>query len=362
MISDQTGVDQLIRINGTINGSAGKVDFSAYTRSDSDGVFGFDQLPEGQHHLKRMIQIDEQTEMAPISQIIRVQSDQTTQTQLGGLGRPMIGRVVWEYSKTTYPINYGLFSLLSQSNQDHGNTYQFMVNDDGTFRIEDVLPGTYTLAGTMIKPNSQNNYDSKNRIIRGDKVITVTLPSNDPGDDFTPMKPKTDTLTIIKMSPRVGDLAMDFDVPLLTPEDPTQPLNTTDATRFKLSDHKGKVVLVQFWATWCGSCVREMPSLQQVWEKYGSNKHFEMISLALNGSPDDPTEYAKNKNLEWKHGFIGPWDSDTPVAGDYGVKSIPRIFLIGTDGSIQGSLLRGHAILKTVDQVMTKNQFAPAQD
>jgi thiol-disulfide isomerase/thioredoxin len=359
-IADQVGVDQLIRVGGHLKGPGGRVDFSAQTRSDSKGAFRFDQLPAERHKLKRMVLLDEHTEMAPLCQQVQVQSGQTTRTQMGGQGSPMVGRVVWENSKTTYPINYGLLNLQIKPDQAHRNTYQFKVNADGTFRIEDVLPGTYNIAGAMQIPNSQNHYSDSKRIIRGNKSVTVAAPSENPNTDSASDNPKTYILSIIKMSPRVGETAMDFEVPLLSPQKPTQPFNSTKAARFKLSDHKGKLVLIQFWATWCGSCVREMPHLQEVWQKYGNNDHFEMISLALNGNPNDPTQFAYKKNLPWKHGFLEGWSSKTPVAGDYGVKSIPRIFLVGPDGTVQGSLLRGSAILKTLDQAMAKHHFISA--
>lgn len=359
MIADQVGADQLIRLTGHINGPSCNVEYVYQVRSDVQGKFELDQLPSGRHDLKRIIDIQQQAQIAAIKQWVYVQAGKTTQTQLGGMGRTMQGRVVWECAKTTFPINHGVFFLMSKSNTAPSNTYQFLPNADGTFQITDVLPGEYKMASAFIKPHVENHFDGKLRVSLQNESIVVPAISESQ-DAATALVSKDHVVPMVRLSPRAGEMAMDFDVTLLDPKS-EKPFNVSDAPRFKLSDCKGKVVVIQFWATWCGNCVKEMVNLKEVWDTFGSNEHFEMISLALNGSPQDPSQFVLKKNYDWKQGYLGDWDDSTPVVGDYGVKSIPRIFMIAPDGSIQGSLLRGDNIFKTVQQEMIKHQFIAAQ-
>lgn len=118
-----------------------------------------------------------------------------------------------------------------------------------------------------------------------------------------------------------------------------------------LSSLKGKVVLLDFWASWCGPCRRENPHVVEVYKKYNS-KGFEIFSVSLDGvDPRRSNDPAQSKQMEqdgkrkWmdaikQDGLI--WDNhvsdlkywSSAPAQVYGVSSIPRTFLIGRDGKI----------------------------
>jgi peroxiredoxin len=116
----------------------------------------------------------------------------------------------------------------------------------------------------------------------------------------------------------VGDEAPDFEV------------TTTDGKKFKLSDQRGKVVLVNFFATWCVPCLTEMPRLQKdVYEKVKGDG-FVLIAV---GREHDNAEVAKFKD---KHKFTFPTAGDPKraVFDLYANKGIPRTVLIGRDGKV----------------------------
>lgn len=86
---------------------------------------------------------------------------------------------------------------------------------------------------------------------------------------------------------------------------------TLEGKAFKLSDYRGKHVLLDFWATWCGPCRGETPNLKAVYEKYGRREDFVMIGLSLDKDVDKPLAYAKENGCAWVDGFLGDWGKDT---------------------------------------------------
>ena len=135
-----------------------------------------------------------------------------------------------------------------------------------------------------------------------------------------------------------GEMAPDFSA------------KTLEGKAFKLSDYRGKYVLLDFWATWCGPCRGETPNLKAVYEKYGKREDFLMIGLSLDTEVDKPLAYAKENGCVWVDGFLGDWGKDK-VTKKYGVQGIPSIFLIGPDGKVVADGLRGEGIMQAVSSV-----------
>ena len=106
-----------------------------------------------------------------------------------------------------------------------------------------------------------------------------------------------------------------------------------------LADYKGKVVLVDFWATWCGPCVAELPNVLAAYQKY-HDKGFEIIGISLDKDPAALTAFLKEKNVTWRQYFDGlGWQNK--LARQYGVNSIPMTYLLDGEGRILASNLRG---------------------
>ncbi len=116
-----------------------------------------------------------------------------------------------------------------------------------------------------------------------------------------------------------------------------------DGKILKLSDLRGKVVLVDFWASWCGPCRRENPNVVAAYNKYNKDG-FEVFSVSLDGNKD------KWKAAIDKDGLIWPWHvSDlkkwnNAAANAYGVHSIPHGVLIDREGKVIAEKLRGAAL------------------
>ncbi len=99
-----------------------------------------------------------------------------------------------------------------------------------------------------------------------------------------------------------------------------------------LSNYKGKVILVDFWATWCPPCVASVPEIQKVYNKY-HDKGFEVVGISLDLDKDALEKFVKQRKLPWPQHFDGN-RFDGPMALKYGVNVAPTTYLIGRDGKI----------------------------
>jgi len=104
-----------------------------------------------------------------------------------------------------------------------------------------------------------------------------------------------------------------------------------DGNEVRLSDLRGKPVIVNFWATWCGYCVQEMPDFQTVYEEYGDQIHFMMINVT------DGYQETQEKAMDFvaKNGLTLPiyYDLDLNAADTYRVNAMPVTYLIDENGT-----------------------------
>lgn len=112
-----------------------------------------------------------------------------------------------------------------------------------------------------------------------------------------------------------------------------------DGKPISLADYRGKVVLLDFWAVWCGPCLGEIPRIKAVYEKYHDNG-FEVIGVSLDEDEAALRAYIKAHEMPWRHIFDGQkWSGG--LVQQYGVRSIPAPFLIDREGKVISVKARG---------------------
>ncbi|MCB9784555.1 MAG: TlpA family protein disulfide reductase [Candidatus Omnitrophica bacterium] len=117
----------------------------------------------------------------------------------------------------------------------------------------------------------------------------------------------------------VGQMAPDFE------------FTTLDGKEVRLKNLKGKVVYLHFFATWCGSCIKEMPKVkEEIWERFGSDPNFFFLVVGREETKEVLEEYREKNDYEFP---IAP-DPGREMYLHYATRWIPRHYLIDTDGKI----------------------------
>lgn len=120
------------------------------------------------------------------------------------------------------------------------------------------------------------------------------------------------------------------------------------------SQYKDKVVLVDFWATWCGPCIAEMPNVVDNYKKY-HGKGFEVIGISLDENPQSVQEFVEQRDVPWSILFSHDPNAtgwEHPMAVKYGIEAIPAPILVGKDGRVISKQARGEALGKHLQELL----------
>ncbi|MBC3784426.1 TlpA disulfide reductase family protein [Spirosoma utsteinense] len=131
-------------------------------------------------------------------------------------------------------------------------------------------------------------------------------------------------------------------------------LSDTTGNAVALSSLRGKYVLVDFWASWCGPCRAENPNVVRMYNKY-KDKGFTIYSVSLDKTKTEWQRAIRNDNLPWTHvSDLKFWQS--AAAQQYGVQAIPATFLLDKEGKIIAKNLRGEALEQKLEEILKSGQ------
>jgi len=118
-----------------------------------------------------------------------------------------------------------------------------------------------------------------------------------------------------------------------------------------LSDLRGKVVLVDFWASWCGPCRRENPNVVRAWNEY-KDRGFEVFSISLDRDVSKWQRAIDQDGLVWPYHISDLKGWSSVVSQRYGISSIPHAILIDKDGTVVATHLRGSQLEKELEKLL----------
>lgn len=125
-----------------------------------------------------------------------------------------------------------------------------------------------------------------------------------------------------------------------------------DGKPLSIAALRGNVVLLDFWATWCGPCIGELPNVLRTYEKY-RDKGFRIVGVSLDQDEQKLREFIAEQGMTWPQFFDGKgWQNE--LAQLYEVKSIPATWLLDTEGKIYRTGLRGDALDAAVEKLLAK--------
>jgi peroxiredoxin len=194
------------------------------------------------------------------------------------------------------------------------------IGEDGTFRATDVPPGEWRIDGIVFLPSAAG----AGKLRTAGHIPKRFTVAAEPATAAAPAKPVDLGEVPVSFTThlKAGDPAPDFDV------------TTLDGKRLRLADLRGKYVVLDFWATWCGSCLHEMPALKRSWETLKEDPDVLFIGMSIDDTDEPVRPLVAERGFGWTQVVLG---EDSSVERDYGIEFVPQVWLVLPDGKLESA-------------------------
>ncbi len=291
--------------------------YSATAKTDAQGRIAFQDLLPGAY----LIEASEP--VPPVGccfrsvvvqrREVRLEEGQAETVRFGGTDLPCI---TGSFTDGEGDPLHGVWARLAPKNPVDDAVWSAVTGRDGAYTIYDVPPGEYELR--YFRRLALND---SSRVLQGSREVVVTADAPAHAGTGLPENRIDVTVDLAPFLPLpIGGPAPDFEAPLL------------DGGTFRLANHRGKVVVLYVYSTWCAGCVQSIPDFEKSARVFADTPAV-FVGVSLDQTQAELQEFAREQRLRQPQAWAGPWET-SPLRTGYRVASVPSSFIIAPDGTL----------------------------